>query len=449
MITALYVLIALSGLIEAATGVWLIVAGTEHPFLKWFLLQAGGMPEGSGPIRFLVFFAALACFLAAGLHFLIWRWLRRDREEAYQLLNLYGVFALLGGIALFMAAGGLSGFGASGVRGSAALVFPGWIFLVLDSLRGALLVAVSNIARFSPNTLRELRLPGERGRARQDSRRPRVSSHARRGGRRRTAPASRSAAGATAAAPSAASSTRSGTATARGRSATDSSRRRPRGSRSRTGAGTADTSEREGREDVTDRPRDAARAAPQRAPRATRSRPSSEGRGETGRRGEERREDNRSDRRRPPARSGERSSAERPRRAAAKPPARERHPDAVTSPSVRPQERGSRSANGGVPSTGVPKTGVPSTGIPSAPSTTEETQTPIEWSKTGVGGRRIKGRYSSSGARFRPRPKRLHQSLGGGSGHETPDSPRPEPERGPQAKRNEADRNSEEPAGNS
>ena len=114
MMMILQVCVILSGLIEAVLGIWFAVAGQNHPVVRW-LLDLGAPAQGSvGPAPFLGIFLALGCFLAAGLHILVWRWLREDRDEAYALINLYGGFAFLSGIALFAAfASGRSGSGAS------------------------------------------------------------------------------------------------------------------------------------------------------------------------------------------------------------------------------------------------------------------------------------------------------------------------------------------------
>lgn len=151
MMRVLQVCVILSGAIEAAMGIGFAVAGPGHPVVRW-LLDLGAPARGPvGSAWFIGIFLALGCFLAAGLHVLIWRWLREDRDEAYALINLYGGFALLGGIALFAAFS--SGRGAGGATVAAGIP------LLLDSLRGAALLALGNVAHYAPNTVRELRLP--------------------------------------------------------------------------------------------------------------------------------------------------------------------------------------------------------------------------------------------------------------------------------------------------
>ena len=148
MAMVLQVLVILSGLIEAGLGVWFVIAGRGHPILQWLFGPLAARASLAAPISL---FLALACFLAAGLHFLIWRWLRDDRDEAYALINLYGGFAFLSGIALFLAF--------ARTRGEVSPPSAAWVPLALDTLRGALLLAVAGYVRYAPSTLRELRLP--------------------------------------------------------------------------------------------------------------------------------------------------------------------------------------------------------------------------------------------------------------------------------------------------
>jgi 23S rRNA pseudouridine2605 synthase len=151
MMMVLQMCVILSGVIEAVLGIWLAVAGQSHPVVRW-LLDLGAPAQGSvGSAPFIGIFLALGCFLAAGLNVLIWSWLREDRDEAYALINLYGGFAFLGGIALFAAFS--TGRGGSGASVAA------WIPLVVDSLRGAALLAIGNVVHYAPMTVRELRLP--------------------------------------------------------------------------------------------------------------------------------------------------------------------------------------------------------------------------------------------------------------------------------------------------
>jgi len=151
----LKILIAVSGLIDAGAGIWFLAAAKEHPLLGWVMRQgAAGIAEGGLPSSaiFLSLFLGLACLLAAGLQLLALWWLRDEREEAYSLLNLYGGFAVLAGLALFLAFTNSAGAGS-------ATPLAAWLFIVLVSLRGALLLTVGNVVRLSPSTLSELRLP--------------------------------------------------------------------------------------------------------------------------------------------------------------------------------------------------------------------------------------------------------------------------------------------------
>lgn len=141
----LYALVAVSGLIETAIGISFLVWGRSHRLLSWLPELGVRLEDSSSSFDFLIYFAALVCLLGAALHVLIWRWLQEEKEEAHRLLILYGLFAVIGGILLFQA-----------FRGAGS----GWVFLLIDSLRGALLVAASGIVLLSPSTVSELRLPG-------------------------------------------------------------------------------------------------------------------------------------------------------------------------------------------------------------------------------------------------------------------------------------------------
>jgi hypothetical protein len=148
MTMALYVLVAVSGLIEVVVGIALAVfgiSGTGPSLLREFLQGSSGTPSGA---NFLLLFAAVACLAAAALHGLLLRWLLQEREEAHPLLQGYGAFALVGGVLLFVA------FGAHGAA---------WLFLGIDALRGLLLLGLSVVVAVSPNTVKELRLPSVRG----------------------------------------------------------------------------------------------------------------------------------------------------------------------------------------------------------------------------------------------------------------------------------------------
>jgi hypothetical protein len=156
---ALYVLVALSGLIEAAMGISMAIAGRSHFLLVAVPNQVWDSLPGS---RYVVLFAALACLAAAALHAYLLRGLLDDRAEAHTLVQAYGIFALLGGILLFAA------FPNHGVK---------WAFLGLDALRGLLLAGLSALVVITPNTVRELHLPSVR-----NNRVERVVSRVERGG---------------------------------------------------------------------------------------------------------------------------------------------------------------------------------------------------------------------------------------------------------------------------
>jgi len=163
----LRIVLAISGLLDAVAGIWFLAAGGDHPLMRWIALQAPGA-EASGASTGLVFlsvFFALACFLGAALQAVALVWLMQDRDDAYIWINLYGVFALLAGIALFVAFSSEppAWAGARGTAASAGLMKP-WLGLVFV-LIGALLLVVGNVVHLMPSTLRELRLPASSSRA--------------------------------------------------------------------------------------------------------------------------------------------------------------------------------------------------------------------------------------------------------------------------------------------
>jgi len=141
----LRVIIAGSGLLELGLGLWLILGRGRHPWLAW-LSPAGGAPAPWAD--FGAVFLGLACLLAAALHALALRWHFGEREEAYPLVQIYGGFAILGGLALSMVL-------SKAPDGAPAAWWP----LLADSLRGALLLGVGTLERVSPHTLRTLSLP--------------------------------------------------------------------------------------------------------------------------------------------------------------------------------------------------------------------------------------------------------------------------------------------------
>ncbi|MCK4303900.1 MAG: hypothetical protein KAY24_06650 [Candidatus Eisenbacteria sp.] len=146
----LCVIVVVSGLIETAAAVSLAIMRWDHPILRRLLdSNSMGISIEFSPDRIdlPIYFAALVFLLCAALHFLALRWLRDEKEEAHHLLNLYGTFSIVGGVLLFLAVG---------------TVGLGWFFLIVDSLRGALLLSFSIAVFLSPQTLSKLQLPGAR-----------------------------------------------------------------------------------------------------------------------------------------------------------------------------------------------------------------------------------------------------------------------------------------------
>jgi hypothetical protein len=140
--------LALSGLTELVFAVSFAIKRGAHPLLAW--MSPGTAGSTAGALDYVALFLALGCLLAAALQALALRWHMQDREEAYTLINVYGVFAVLGGLVLALM---LSR------AGSAAAVPAIWLPLIADSLRGALLLVIANVEHYSPQTLKKLSLP--------------------------------------------------------------------------------------------------------------------------------------------------------------------------------------------------------------------------------------------------------------------------------------------------
>lgn len=436
----LYVLLAVSALLEIAVGAWFAIAGTGHPFLQWLLESVIGRADLPEPFRFLVYFIALACFLAAALHLLAWRMLRDDRDKGYHLVVIYGAFALVAGVLLFL---GTHGIASQSARVAAA-PFPAWLFLVADGLRGALLITFTGIVWLSPRTLSSLGLPRDRtrrssadpqrasersrGRTRSDSRRRSDgrgrSAERDRGDRRRSGSDAEtvSSGDSVTATEERSRSSRGGGRGSRGSRRSDRSgddARSSRGGRSRRGSGSS-----RGRESDSAPPEVATAASRGEAARDADAAP------ETARRsshrprgGRGRSRGTRDDRRRQPddveirERDEDRGSGRAPR------PPRERQGPRDTERSggeaaaddrsrSRPSvQREPRRAGAGQPSTD--RQPPEPDDRPSAEELVDRLPA-AAWSGVGVGGRRKKGRYST-GALFRPRTKRVRRPLGGGS----------------------------------
>jgi hypothetical protein len=401
----LRILILASALVDAAAGLWFVIAGRAHPLVRGLAGQPGAA-DGA----FLAYFLGLACFLAVAIHVLIWRWLTDEREEAYALINLYAGFAVLAGVLLFLA------FRAGGVTLQGAAL-PAWIFLLGDSVRGALLLAVANVVRYSPSTLRELRLPAaSRARSRSATRTSRADS---RSGRprtgRRRAPAGRESRERAAAgdresrerAPATAATRRrrressEGESRGRGEEGRGARRRsrsrRPR-RRSRSGGGRGEgaaASESPAASPASESlapPASAAAAAAEERPREEPRRAEDRGRGGS--------------RRRAPRRGGRGAEGERRRE---RPPRRERESRTERGAEQEPAPRAAERDEAEALRQGLVE------GQAGTSNVKILTPVPGEFE---AGRRRKKGRYSITGALFRPREKRAHRPLGGAAARE-------------------------------
>ena len=92
--------LALSGLTELVFGVSFAIKRGNHPLLAWISQSPGMSSATSAALDYVALFLALGCLFAAALQALALRWHMEEREEAYTLINVYGVFAVLGGLVL-------------------------------------------------------------------------------------------------------------------------------------------------------------------------------------------------------------------------------------------------------------------------------------------------------------------------------------------------------------
>lgn len=164
MVRALIVLLGISGLIDVALGAWAGVAWTSFAN-QWF---PGVTYMVDQDPRLLGFVLACMLFFVAALHLLALIWIRKERPEGFGIATAVGIYLALSSILTFV-------------------VFRRTEFLLIDGLRGALLVLTSLMGVNEPSTVRSLRLPerssvtdkgnererGRQGRDRRDGRRER------------------------------------------------------------------------------------------------------------------------------------------------------------------------------------------------------------------------------------------------------------------------------------
>lgn len=417
----LRVLLGLSALIELVVGGALLIQRGGHP---WIAALLGRSDQSASELGFLALFLGLACVLGAALQLLALRWHLAERDEAYALINLYGGFLLLGGIALHLAFS-RAAQSAAAVQGAPAA----WVPLIVDALRGLLLLVAGNVERISPQTLNRLSLPDrpsrrevrrEEYRDRPRERSDRRSDRGDRSSRRRSdrgrsregtrAPAAAATGRAAAPAPSRAAEPAAGTAERKRRRGRRGGARR-RGGRSGEGARQgadgggepapgyeAQVDRPEGRalgtREDSDRPRESSdqpREAAERTSGASRA-----GRSERPRRSGGRERSDRGGRSDSRERSDRRDRGDRPRRSDL-PPSSER------------------------------------IGLIEESPTASQSGVRIVTPEVIEAGRRPKqGRYSISGALFRPRQKRVRRPLGGETGRDwswpaAPPAPVPPP----------------------
>lgn len=153
MIRILVVLLSLSALLDVVLGVW---AGAFWPsYVRQWLpsIRDAGLwgppprPPGpggtAGEIRLLGLVLGLCLLCFAALQGLALVWMRRGKEEAYAVVLLFGFWLIASSTVIFA-------------------VFRHPAFLLIDGMRGALLIVATVFALRAPATVRELRLPESR-----------------------------------------------------------------------------------------------------------------------------------------------------------------------------------------------------------------------------------------------------------------------------------------------
>lgn len=150
MIRTLVVLLSLSALLDVVLGVW---AGAFWPsYVRQWLpsIRDAGLygppprPPGpggtAGEIRLLGLVLGLCLLCFAALQGLALAWIRRGRGEAYSIVLLFGFWLIASSTVIFA-------------------VFRHPAFLLIDGMRGAVLIVATIFALRAPTTVRELRLP--------------------------------------------------------------------------------------------------------------------------------------------------------------------------------------------------------------------------------------------------------------------------------------------------
>jgi hypothetical protein len=180
MSIALYLVVGLSALLDLALGAWASVAWRSFAG-AWRLHFA----ESTGDPQLLGLVLGLALIFFAVLQGLALWWIRREKEPGHWVLISFGFYLILSSLITFLA------------------FHSRFDFLLVDGLRGALLVVLATAVLRAPATVRELRLPersrpdrprrkapGERGRGPREREERGRGGPGRRGRERRERPGS-------------------------------------------------------------------------------------------------------------------------------------------------------------------------------------------------------------------------------------------------------------------
>ena len=136
---ALYVVLGLSVLVDLVLGAWASAAWGSF-VSTWHLNFSELQPEALRDTQLLGLVLGFCLFCFAALQALAIYWIRGEKEEGHRLAILFGGYLIVSSLVTFA-------------------VFHRPEFLLMDGLRGGLLVVLAVMVLNAPATVRELRLP--------------------------------------------------------------------------------------------------------------------------------------------------------------------------------------------------------------------------------------------------------------------------------------------------
>jgi hypothetical protein len=169
----LLMILAVSGVIELAVGLWALAMPASFASMWLEIPQLSASGQFRGPVQVLLFVIGWAGIAMSALHLLAFAWLRSEKREAYRLSIALGSALTFLGVATFL----YGTFGQPPLANSLYL-------LLVDGLRGVVLGLAGVLAMNAPATVRELRLPPRREQERPQRSRQGSLRDSRRGGER-------------------------------------------------------------------------------------------------------------------------------------------------------------------------------------------------------------------------------------------------------------------------